>query len=415
MTGEYDAEAIARRQKTNRNPPVPVGLAGGDAERRQAVKAAFEGMKDPDLRITELDDSYSPLSSSGASPHLAALIVILDDGDPEDWRRQLRNYISNGTPVTAALSGERSFEACRAALRAGAEDVIGAPPNHEEALRFVLRTSELHRRALKISDRMVCSLVSLSGGVGVTCIAMNTALALQRLFEKRAVLVELDLQAAPLAVMLDIEPEHTVGELSDPTIAIDSMRLESVLCKHESGLRLLAAPKRIEESELISPAVIETTIKVLRSMFDLVLIDCGSNVNESSVVAWEYSDNLLYVIDQNITAIGAARRFFDLYSRLGLEAIHPDLLLNRYRSDHPITGAEMETALGQPLWARIPRDDQALIDSQVTGQDLWKSPSGALLRASFENVARKLFAPGTEDAGDAKPSLVSRLFGAIRR
>ena len=63
---------------------------------------------------------------------------------------------------------------------------------------------------------------------------------------------------------------------------IDSIRLESVLSKHESGLYWLAAPKRIEEAELVSAATIEATLKVLREIFDVVVVDCGSHLTESS-------------------------------------------------------------------------------------------------------------------------------------
>lgn len=55
-----------------------------------------------------------------------------------------------------------------------------------------------------------------------------------------------------------------------------------MLCKHESGLYWLAAPKQIEEAELVSAATVEATLKVLRELFDVVLIDCGTHLTESS-------------------------------------------------------------------------------------------------------------------------------------
>ena len=91
-----------------------------------------------------------------------------------------------------------------------------------------------------------------------------------------------------------------------------------VLCKHESGLYWLAAPKRIEDAELVSAATVEATLKVLRELFDVVMVDCGTHLTESSIVVWERSDRLLYVIDQRVTAIRGAQRFLDLYQRLGL-------------------------------------------------------------------------------------------------
>src|SRR5260370_38848616 len=71
-----------------------------------------------------------------------------------------------------------------------------------------------------------------------------------------------------MAGILDLEPEHTIRELADPTSAIGAIRLESVLCKHDSGLQLLAAPKRIEEAEMISAATVATTLKLMDELSD---------------------------------------------------------------------------------------------------------------------------------------------------
>ena len=91
------------------------------------------------------------------------------------------------------------------------------PPTPAQALHCLLRMSELKRRFDGVRDKTICSLVSVSGGVGVSYLTVNLALAFHRLFQKRTALVELDLQAAPLAVLLNLEPEHTISELADPT------------------------------------------------------------------------------------------------------------------------------------------------------------------------------------------------------
>ena len=159
--------------------------------------------------------------------------------------------------------------------------------------------------------------------------------------------------------MLNQDPEHTISELADPTSSIDSIRLESVLCKHDSGLYWLAASKRIEEAELISAATVEATLKVLRELFDVVLVDCGTHLAESSIVAWERSDHLLYILDQTVTGIRAAQRFLSLYQRLGLRDVKPSFVLNRYVASSPITLERLENALGQPIYATLPRDDKS--------------------------------------------------------
>ena len=156
-------------------------------------------------------------------------------------------------------------------------------------------------------------------------------LALRRLTQKQVALVDLGLQSASLAAILDLKSIHSIGELADPTTSVDSIRLESATSKHASGLYLLSAPARIEDGEMVSPGTIEATIGVMLQLFDYVLIDCGHHVNEGTVASWERAGNVLYVLEQSITGVRAAQRFLDLFERLKLKHVSLDLLLNHYR------------------------------------------------------------------------------------
>jgi pilus assembly protein CpaE len=396
-------------RKGRRRHPISVVLAGGDETQRTVLRAALD-----QIHAMEIDcqDEEAP-PKAGAPP--ALLMLILDCEHSDTWRREVRrrNFDKRFASVIALLSDDDSPSLLRAALRAGADDVLAMPPSPEQAYHTLLRMSELSHRYQGAREKIVCSLVSLTGGVGVSDLAVNLGLAMHRLFDKRTALAELDLQAAPLAVLLNQEPEHTVIELADPTSAIDSIRLESVLCKHDSGLYWLAAPGRIEEAELVSAATVEAILKVLREMFEVVLIDCGSHLTESSITAWEHSDHLLYLVDQSVTSIRAAQRYMSLYERLGLKEIETRFVLNRYLASSPITRERIETALGQPLYAILPRDDKSYGEQQVSGADLWQIRSAGAVRESIEELARKLYHAQSGEVAEPQPGLLGRLMRAF--
>ncbi|MBV8774504.1 MAG: AAA family ATPase, partial [Deltaproteobacteria bacterium] len=351
---------------------------------------------------------------SEIDPKIGLLALLLDVADPAQLPRTLLPVTFNGlAPLTVALLAERSSQVIQSALRAGADDVLPLPPNHEDALRVLLRASEARRRAATPDHRRICSLVSMSGGRGISSLAVCLGFAIMRILEKRAVLVDLDLQAAPLSVLLDVEPEHSIADLADPTSPIDSIRLESVLTKDHAGPSLLAAPKRIEHAELVSATTVEAALKVLHDLFDVVLVDCGSHLNESSVVVFEQSDYLLYVLDQSIIAVRAAQRFLNLYASLELRTRQPQIIVNRYRPNDVITLEAIETALHLPIFATIPNDDAAFKDMQTMGRDLWSISAGVNARRSFENLARKLFAPPTQEI--MKSGLFSRLLAGLAK
>ncbi len=394
-------------RKSGRLRPLFVATAGGDDAQQAALKNALGQIKQLEINFVEEDAQ----GRSGAASVI--LMLILDRDNPDGWRRELRrrNPDQRFESVIALLDDDSPI-ALRAALRAGADDVLEMPPDPDRAYHTLLRVSELSSRRDGAREKIVCSLVSVSGGVGVSHLSVSLALAMNRLFERRTVLMEMDLQAAPFAVLLNQDPEHSFSELADPTSTIDSIRLESVLCKHESGLYWLAAPNRIEEAELISAATVEATLKVLRELFDVVVIDCGTHLAESSIVAWERSDHLLYVLDQTVTSIRAAQRFLALYQRLGIAEVKPSFILNRYNPASPITQERIERALAQPIYVRLAREDKAFAEQQITGADLWKIRSGSVVREQLEGLARKLYGAGAEEPAQTR-SLLGRLLHGL--
>jgi pilus assembly protein CpaE len=257
---------------------------------------------------------------------------------------------------------------------------------------------------------VIISVASLVGGVGVTSLAANLALALESLHQ-RVALVDLDLQTGGLAVFLNLDPEVTVMPLVRLDRKLDSIQLESALTKHPSGVYLLAAPKRIEESELVSDITVGTVLDLIRQLFDYVIVDCGDHVDENGVAAWERSDHLFYVLNQSIAAARCAWRFIDLFERLGLTTLEPRFILDRYNPSHPLTEKAIEATLAKTIYAKIPTDDRTFETIEMKAQDLFQvAPSSPVARAMLELAA--LVMPRVELAA-APETFMSRLKSAF--
>jgi pilus assembly protein CpaE len=225
-------------------------------------------------------------------------------------------------------------------------------------------------------------------------------------------ILDLDLQTDGMAVFLNLEPERTIMQLCETDRRLDSIQLESVLTKHPSGIYLLAAPKRIEDGELVADNTVIAVIDLMRQLFDFVIVDCGGYIDENAVAAWERTDYLFYLLDQSISGARCAWRFVDLFSRLGLSGVEPTFILSRYVSHHPISEDQIIHTLGRPIYAKIPRDERVLERVQLRAQDLWQvAPTSPLARA-VEDLARRIN-NGGETTAESNGSFVSRLFSAF--
>ncbi len=387
-------------------------LVGEADEKRQEVKAALASLGDPSLEIIEVVPGPGRAANGGPPPDVT--MVLFNGGNEEASLSYLQAQAeddSESRPVLFALVQERSPVLMRRILRAGADELLFLPLDIGDATRALLKISETRRKAERQTGGVVVSLVSTVGGVGVTSLAANLGLALRYALNKRVAVVDLDLQTGGLAVFLNLEPERTIMQLCEGERKLDSIQLESALTKHPSGMYLLAAPKRIEDSELVADKTIGAVLELMRQLFDFVLVDCGGYIDENAVAAWERSDYLFYLLDQSIAAARCAWRFVDLFGRLGLSAVEPSFILGRYQPHHPISEEQITHTLGRPIYAKVPRDEKVLERVQLRAQDLWQVGPGSPLARSVEDLARRLASGG--EVAIEHGGIMSRLLSAF--
>ncbi len=385
-------------------------LVGEAEDRRTEVRLALAALGDPALEIIEAAPGANG-ANGGTSPDVT--MVLFNGGNEEASlsHLQAQSDVPN-RPVLFALLQERSPVLMRRVLRAGADELLFLPLDPGDATRALLKISETRRRAEREAGGVVVSMVSTVGGVGVTSLVANLALALRYALNKRVAVVDLDLQTGGLAVVLNLEPERTIMQLGEGERRLDSIQLESALTKHPSGVYLLAAPKRIEDSELVSDRTVGAALELMRQLFDFVVVDCGGYIDENAVAAWERSDYLFYLLDQSIAAARCAWRFVDLFTRLGLSGVEPSFILSRFQAHHPISEEQITHTLGRPIYAKVPRDEKVLERVQLRALDLWQVGQGSPLARAVEELARRL-ASGGEAAAENSGSLVSRLISAL--
>jgi pilus assembly protein CpaE len=404
---------VLSAKNEERRGALRVLLVGEDEGRRGEVKKALAALSDPQLEVFEASVRAAAGQNGGAP---ADVEMVLFDGPSEEL---MLNYLEAQAaraprPVLFALLPERAPSLMRRVLRAGADELLFLPLDMGDVTRALLKISEARRRAERQTGGTICSVVSTVGGVGTTTLAANLALAAKRVLQKRVAVADLHLQAGGMAVFLNLEPSRSVMELADPEKKLDSIQLEAALTKHPSGIYLLAAPKRIEDSEMISDATVGAVLDLMRQLFDFVVVDCGNHISAGTVAAWERSDHLFYVVEQSIRAARAAWRFIELFSRLGLASqVEPAFVLNRFTPQHAISDEQIANTLARPVYAKIPRDDRALERAHLRGEDLWQVAPNSPIARAVEELALKLFSTGAEN-GQVAEAASAGLFGKLK-
>jgi pilus assembly protein CpaE len=389
---------------------LAVEVVGGYEEQRTEVRAALSEVIELPLEVTEIA-GIADDAGRGSMPDIA--MVVFSGDDTVALRYLQMQFQRSPRPHLIALLPHRALALMRQALHAGADDLLFFPVAVDDITRVLLKLNETRRKLEHGGLAPVYSVTSLVGGVGVTTLSGDIALALHYGFKKRVAVIDLDLQNSGLSVLLHLEPQQTIATLVDYGKRLDSIKLEAALTKHPSGIYLMAAPKRIEDSEKVSDITVGAVLDLSRQLFDFVVVDSGRHIDEKTVAAWERSDEVLYVLDQSLPAAHSVPRFTELFRHLEIRGIEPRVVLNKFDPQNGIGEEQIVQTSGVSIYAKIPRDDRVLGKVELYAQDLWKTAPRSSLASAVENLARRLNTQ-REAAAGTPGGFMLRLFSTVR-
>lgn len=301
-----------------------------------------------------------------------------------------------------------------AAMDAGARGLVTMPLSYEELanrLQAAAQWSVGVRRHLGHGADVftgpggtVVTVTGAKGGVGTTVVAVQLALAAQA-SGRSVALVDMDLQAGDIASYLDVQFRRSIVDLA--AIADISPRvLSDAVFSHATGLALLLAPGDGERGEEVSDRSGRQIVSALRSRYELVVVDCGSQMTSANASAIEMADIALLVTTPDVIAVRAAKRVVRMWDRLQIrKAEETTTVVNRYTRTTEIQPPLIQKITGTRLvGTAIPanfKELQAVVDAgrlqdlesrSVVKQALWglagelglvKVPDGADRNAKF--------------------------------
>ncbi len=284
----------------------------------------------------------------------------------------------------------------RTALRLGIKDVIDLPLTKEKLEASLRLISEGQARGDVTRDwrpriGKVITVMSPKGGAGKTVTASNVAVTLAEWSDPdRVVVFDADLQFGDICIALQVDPRHTVVDAARDIEKLDEEMLGSLLSRHNSGLRVLAAPLEPALADEISTAVVVRTLGMLRRMFDYIVIDTAPFLDEPVLSILERSDAVLLVVDMDLPSVKNAKLALDALRMIKFPFEKIKLVLNRNNSKARLDVGEMERSLGLKIQASVVSDK--LVPRSVNeGVPVVQLNPRSRVAKDFRNVARLVF------------------------
>src|SRR5262245_52057672 len=200
------------------------------------------------------------------------------------------------------------------ALRAGVREVV-ARSDLDEMRATVWRAAELAGRLQTTrqligvgpdaggasDDGLVVTVFSAKGGCGKTTLATNLGAALASA-DRDVCVLDLDLAFGDVAIALQLHPAHTIADA--PRLGgLDEPGLRGLLTPHSRGLSVLAAPTEPGVGDQIEARLVGDLLRVLRRMFDVVIIDTPAAFSDQVLAAFDATDLFLLIATLDIPAL----------------------------------------------------------------------------------------------------------------
>ncbi len=353
-------------------------LFDGRLPTARSIEAASQVVATSDVRMVLLGPSYTEGSSMEE-------VRTLHNEDP--------------SLIVMLVAEVVTSDLLRQAMRSGVSDVIEVPLDEqkvEEAIeRFahdVLKrpkatSASAAPTAPEEGDKgRIVTVWSAKGGSGTTVVSTNLALLLNRIQDKKVVLVDADLQFGDVCLVLQLEPKFTMVNAAHELHHLDSELLESLLTEHPSGLKVLAAPLEPAFADDITTAGLMHMIEILQENYDYIIVDTASMLDELILSLVEKSDQVLMVVDMDLPSVKNAKLALDTLRLLKFSTGAVSLVMNRSNSRSKLDNKEIEAALKISIDAAVPSD--ALVAASVNeGRPVVESEPKSKVAKGLESVA----------------------------
>ena len=358
------------------------------------------------------------------TPDVVLMDINMPDMDGISATERLSAEVPTAAVVMMSVQGEG--DSLRGPSRAGARESLVKPFSSDEltsSIRQVYTREREKQSRIAVQpsgngtgatprreddDReggepgRVVAVFGPKGGVGRTTLAVNLAVAAATELGQRTCLVDASFQFGDVGVLLNLNPKNkSIADLL-PELegGGEGESIDTFVISHSAGIRVLLAPPSPEMAELITPASAKRMIEALRMTHDLVVVDCMSSFNDTTLAILDLADTVLTMLSLEITSIKNIRLFLEVADQLGYDADKVRLVLNRADSSLGIRVADVEHSIGGRVDHTIVSDGRSVVYALNRGVPFFLSNREAQVSQDVLRLASAVVGAKTAAAGE---------------
>lgn len=306
---------------------------------------------------------------SGAPPDILVVDGRADMSSALSTIERLRT--THPTVGIFVVALEATPDLILSSMRAGANEFVTWPSPPETFQEAVSRVAA--RRESSAPPRQQATTLAFlgaKGGAGTTTMAVNCAVELARLTRRPTIVVDLKPGLGEVSLFLGVRSRYSLLDALDNLHRLDTAFLRELVAKHKSGVEILAGSDQFDRPGAGDSGGVEEIFQLLGREYEYVIIDAGAQITPCTVPALYAADTIALVANPDVPSVRNAQRLLDRIRQLGACGDRVRVLLNRAAEPYPIPPAQIESALGHPIYHRFPSDYRTVSSALNSGVPL---------------------------------------------
>ena len=296
-------------------------------------------------------------------PDLVLFDPVLSDIKDEEFIRKLRTDSRTSNTHLIALSSDPSPARKEACLNAGANEYLikssQAIPALEESLTRLFSAEKLPDTKSKEEKERGLLIVFLSakGGTGTSSLCANLAMNIKQGQPDASVVVaDLILPIGSIGQIVGYEGKLNLITVSDlPSGQTNEEYFRKNLPEPELWqFQLLAGSPDPQHGNILKGERIEQIVDVLRSAFDIIILDLGRSLSRISLPLIQKADLITLIVSTDQSTIQLTKTVWDYFQTQGIDNQKIYAILNRAVGLEGLTKAEAEEIIGLTIKTTLP-------------------------------------------------------------
>lgn len=329
-------------------------------------------------------------------PDLIVLDVMMPALDGFEVTRSLRSQPKTATIPILMFTAKTQLEDKVAGYEAGVDIYLTKPVHPVELqanIRGLLTQRKVQTASLGSKGHMV-ALLGAKGGLGVSTMALNLAIAYHRKHNSDVIAVEMRPGQGTWSEELELSSEFGLLNLLrlNPT-EITSSAVSDQLVPTSYGVRLLLAANKTDGTEFGSTTPqYEAILQQLPNLAPLVLLDMGTNYMPCFDMVIQMCQEIILVVEPQPVAV---RRTEQLMEKLRSKGYGTSknltlVVVNRTRADMVMSMSQIEEQLGHNVALGFPPASEQAYHAAMRSVPLLLVQPESLLAQQFDKMAEQI-------------------------